>query len=717
MQNLISFLLLIYIILFSLPATAKSTDEKNVHKAFSAVENPTDQLYFALSSNEDGSFDRFYLNFHDTYSEGYRGEEDAIKMSTSYSNSPAFWSLLDGMNQPLVVYGLPMVNNRKVNVGYSVAKAGEYTFRMNIMAQKDLQSIILIDNVTGSEVDLQTSSYSFSTSLVTNENSRFELLINYTDPENLAAVIAGNVHISGPIRSQGAIHVYAATGVDTGKIEIDNSEATALLATDTVIFYSNDTSDGLLMNLNTKGGGVQGLANANPKKTIVRKTFASKVHTYFSLPFPVTAANIKIGSTNQQLTDGGTDWGVWGFDAEKRSEHENFKADVWKEITYTSGLAKAAGYQFYHVAGGDVDFVTTSSGEITKLFDASASKDINYTMYKNKSGPQGEKDAGWAFIGGLNSTAYQLNGNNIGGYPGTIWYRQTTNSQSSNTQKHTEYRDFVPSDRETVNLAPYTPFYIQGEIFRVGDSIGIFTYKPEGLSLASATFRSAGEETSPIKDQLYFALSSDKDDSYDRFYLNFTDGYTESYRAVEDAIKMSTFYSNSPTVWSLQDEMNQELVVNGLPMKDERSVNIGFSVPESGDYTISLTPLHQTNVRNVVLVDNVTGQKVDLLQTPYSFNTGTVEEENNRFTVFINSSYTSTPTINSRGVYAYIKDNLLTIKHLSDGNRVQVLDLAGRTIVLGRASGQEFSTTLNAKGTYIVTVTGEKTTVLKVLNK
>jgi len=338
-------------------------------------------------------------------------------------------------------------------------------------------------------------------------------------------------------------------------------------------------------------------------------------------------------------------------------------------------------------------------------------------MTSSPSSPeQAQLDAGWAFIGDLNSTTYTLNGTNISDYTGTVWYRDTTNSQASNTQSYSAYKETVLSGNEILNVGPYTPFYIQGNIVSPATAPGTFTYTNKGFTLDDVTFRSSSDEAGP-QDQLYFVLSSDKNNSFDRFYLNFNKNYSESYRAVEDAVKMSTAYEEKPAVWSLQDEVNSPLVVNGLPMKDNRVVQMGFSVPEAGDYTISLDPLRQKDVKNVILVDNVTGRKVDLLQTSYSFNTGAVEGENGRFVLYINSSYTGTPTIGTNDPYAYAKDNLLTVKNLTEGDKVQVLDLAGRTIATGTVSGKEFSVTVGQKGVYVVNVKGEKISVLKVLNK
>jgi hypothetical protein len=281
----------------------------------------------------------------------------------------------------------------------------------------------------------------------------------------------------------------------------------------------------------------------------------------------------------------------------------------------------------------------------------------------------------------------------------------------------TKFGEVVLSD-PTVSkiIGPFTPFYIQGDFTAGVEEQKTFTFNAGAtLSLESVKFRSSNDNS--IKDQLYFVLSSDKNDSYDRFYLNFADNYVESFQTVEDAVKMTTAYSNRPAVYSLQDGTNRELVVNGLPMKNEREVKMGFSVPEAGDYTISLDARHQQDVRSVILLDKVTGKKTDLLQTPYSFNSSALEGETGRFALFINSSYTDIPSIEADAPYAFAKDNLLTVRNLLEGDKVQIFDLSGRLIMSGKASGKEFSVTLSQKGVYVVNVKGGKTSVLKVLNK
>ena len=762
----------------------------------------------------DSNADRTYLVFAPNYSEGYEPapDGDSGKQSTYFDTWPAIWSILDADNSnlPMTQQGLPMVDCRKVRMGFSVPAPGTYIFMMVILAQTNLQSIVLVDNLTNIATNLLTNpDYTFSTTTGYSETvtNRFVLLVNYSSSCDASAVtlnvnnglgggtypassivqitanaapsgqvfdkwtgdvsgvtnvndantyitlgntnatvtatyrnlpmplpapmlVSGNVHISGPVRSEESVHIFCGTNI--GKIDIDSTDANTVLKTDTIVFYSDDTSDGLLMNLN-KSGGVAGIMTASqPGKVIVRKTFTYNIYTYISLPFEVTPNSVLQEYTSIPLTrgvSGGTtgDYWVWGFDAQARSTNQGFitTSGVWKEMVPTDNFDMAMGYQFYYNGpeGEAVDFVTTDATAIKNLF-AYSPKDINYTMYRtlNNNTTQEGMDAGWEFIGGLNSSVFTFAQANFGGnISGTIYYRDTKNSQATNNQMHNTYSDYVLGQDDGViiaNVGPYTPFYIQGNIQTVGSAQGTVTFNPTGLLLDDITFRSSKDDAG-AQDQLYFALSSDKDSSFDRFYLNFNNNYSESYQVPEDAAKMSIAYDERPAVWSLLDGVNNSaLVVSGLPMKDNREVQMGFSVPEAGNYTISLSPLKNQDVRNVILVDNTTGNKVDLLQEgSYSFNTSAVDDENGRFVLYINSSYTGTPTVNANDPYAYAKDNLLTVKNLTVGDKVQVLDLVGRTITTGTATGKEFSVVVDQKGVYVVDVKGEKTSVLKVLNK
>jgi hypothetical protein len=679
----------------------------------------TDAFLIYLKDDGQANPDRYFvMAFADEYSEGFDANEDALTLDTE-----GLFAVycLDGNDTGLLMWGVPMKDNRVVRVVFSVPAAGTYTLRIDYITGPSaaLKAVNLIDNIENKMINLnETSTYTFTTTgQISKDMTRFSLQIN---PVASPMVVAGKVLVKGTMRSKGAVHVFAST--DTGKIDIG---ASATLLTDTVILYSNDNNDGLLRNQNEQGG-VKGITFAfQPAKVIVRKSLASQAWRYIVLPFDV---NIGAGGVRdngiplEAAKSGVKSYWLKKFDAEARSRLSTTDVKyVWPDFEdseYAGSLKKGTGYLFLGSANlANIDFVTTDATDINNLFKVD-DKTVNYTTYISAAGAwdhPGYGD-GWAFIGGLNTTTFKLNRTNIGNYnviAATVYPVKTTQASG----QPGEILVGLGGDREA-NISPYTPFYIHigtNTLIAAYSEDSTFIFKKEGLSLegSSAGFRSANED---IKDQLYFALSSDRDNSYDRFYLTFADHYSESFNANEDAITMMTISETSPAIWCL-DGANVELALNGLPMKDDRKVGMGFAVPEAGDYTFRMDAQKLTDVRNVILVDNVTGKKVDLLQVPYSFTSEAVKNENDRFVLYINSSYTDIPLVEAGKPYAYAKDNILTVKNLLEGDAVSIYDLSGRTLVSGTVSGAEFSTVLTQKGVYIVNVKGEKTTILKVLNK
>ncbi|MDR1632735.1 MAG: hypothetical protein LBR97_07645 [Dysgonamonadaceae bacterium] len=555
-------------------------------------------------------------------------------------------------------------------------------------------------------------------------------------------VVAGKMYIGETtVRSSGPVHIYTdsttryTSGASVSIIDMKGTSST--LRADTIIFYSTDVSDGLLVHQNVKG-----TVDDNPKAVILRKEFQHGKHTYMSLPFNVLAKDVKKSGTSTALIDGNTsgyEYAVYEFDYKTRADSAEMKSNlVWKEIGSASSidqlqpkydtLKRGTGYQFQYLGGnsdadyGTVDFYADAN-DISTLFQDSVA--VTYPVYRADVPYNDDvinKSSGWAFVGSRSFSNYIISRPHISDtYQGTVYYRKIGNSQATEVYQSVNWAEIVLSGADSDTISPYTPFFIHDtiNIERMGQGATEFreiAFKQTGLGIFPAKYRSSREDSNPIKDQLYFALSSDKDRTFDRFYLNFAESYTESFRAVEDAIKMAQNYPDKPTVWSLQDEFDQSLVVNGLPTCEDRIVKMGFSVPEAGRYTLALEPLRSEEVRNVVLLDNLTGKKVDLLEDSYSFDTDPVANENVRFVLYINSSYTGVPTLRADAVFAYVKDNILTVRNLGEGDRVQVLDLTGHTVASGKASGREFSVPLSRKGVYVVNV-GSKSSVLKVLNK
>jgi hypothetical protein len=261
-------------------------------------------------------------------------------------------------------------------------------------------------------------------------------------------------------------------------------------------------------------------------------------------------------------------------------------------------------------------------------------------------------------------------------------------------------------------VSPYVTF-----AFQTDEHTTEFSFRPEGLSLRRANpigFRSSEYDS---RDVLYLTLT-DKDNHFDKSFIMFDADFKEGFKIMEDGLKLSTSDSE-PRVWSLNesDATVYSLFLNCLPRIPSRSINIGFSTPSSGEYTFALQDLQNETIQTAVLLDKVTKVETDLLKNTYSFQTTGSVNTNDRFVLFINKLPVSIPEGNVLDIYAYTKDNLLTVKNIVQGDRVQVFDSSGRLLVSGLANSDEFTAILSQKGVYVVNVSGEKTSVLKVLNK
>ena len=96
----------------------------------------------------------------------------------------------------------------------------------------------------------------------------------------LPMTVFGDVYIDegGIVNSVGPVHVKAPSVANTGKINVTN-KGKLNVNSDSIIFYTNDVADGLLMNVNAPD-------SVNVKGVVVRKNFVLDT-TWYQISFPV----------------------------------------------------------------------------------------------------------------------------------------------------------------------------------------------------------------------------------------------------------------------------------------------------------------------------------------------------------------------------------------------------------------------------------------------
>ena len=555
--------------------------------------------------------------------------------------------------------------------------------------------------------------------------------------QDLPMTVVGDVYVdnTGIMKSLGPVHLMAVSAdtmarlANYGKLDMD-----------TIIFYSNDVSDGLLMNQADLAATAKGVVTP---EVAVRKTF-KKSNAWYQISFPYDVyigrtsggADPLIGVVNpltgKQLVRG-DDFQVQYYDGQKRAEVGKNVDTIWVTLPASETvMKKGVGYRVAvkltklaaDTAGAamgrfSVDFYAKSSPKITELFNRDI-KGVDLAYPYTGHWAYDDNSYGWNAIGGLNSTEYLVNSSTIE-YPDPVYYWGDATGK---------WEELYPS-AETGTLRPYAVIFVKTKTnnadfltflkTRVASNHGGFTYVGNGSGLTvepeGDIFRSSSSAST--EDLLELQLADAKNAFTSKIYFQFDDAYTSAFKSAEgDAIRLETKSTVAPIVWAVsynEHDVKYITFVDRLPY-GEHEVPLGVNIPAAGEYNFSMREVFNEKIKSAVLWDKVTNIKTELFTSGYSFkSTGSINLES-RFVILLNKSITSIDQIGGTSeIYAFAENNVLTVKNLNTGDKVQVLDMAGRLVASGEASGDTYSVTLNQKGVYVVNARGEK--ILKVLNK
>jgi hypothetical protein len=416
----------------------------------------------------------------------------------------------------------------------------------------------------------------------------------------------------------------------------------------------------------------------------------------------------------------------------------------WFDEDYSACLDAGVGYRIWSMADKELDFNLKDDVAIKNLFNYTQ-KSNPLKEYKFLETPleNNQPSEGWNIIGGMNTTSFDLSNKistNVpdnGDFSGVLYYYNVDVSDSNWTQHNLAYEGGV-------FLSPYVTFFVQTT------SNSNFEFAKSGLSLDKVDpakgFRAA-EENEVTKDVLRLVLNQGSivrsfDDSStlsDRTYLEFGENFKEEFQAGEDAFAMLSNEPRNPQLWSwyaspmltksgevAKDENGQEMIrnyslfVNRRPAPEgTREIQLGLTIPQDGEYVFSLDQIQKKAVSAAFLIDKDRDEKIDLLSGgTYTVSLGKGTSTSRfKLAVKIGGGTPIEEITAGKDIFAYANNHILMVKNLNEGDQVRILDLSGRTVASGVASGNEYSVALSQKGVYLVDVKGEKTVVLKVVNK
>ena len=342
------------------------------------------------------------------------------------------------------------------------------------------------------------------------------------------------------------------------------------------------------------------------------------------------------------------------FDLYYFDQAEDNEWQNWKDNDATTGhfnLVPGKGYLYAHETGGAFELTGTP-------YTGNGVIELDYT--------EGPTFAGWNLVG------------NPFGADATI--TTTSGSEKPFYVMNEEGTDLAVSDIEQVAA-------MEG-VFVVADADG-----------QTVTFTEVTEPTNTSK--IVMNILSNRSNVIDRAIVRFGQG---------EQLPKFMLNPNNTKIYIPQYESNYAMVRS----ENEAEMPVSFKAATNGTYTISVNA-ENVDMDYMHLIDNLTGNDIDLRETPsYTFEANTTDNAN-RFTLVY--GILTGVNENNENNFAYFNGSNWTIS--SNGNAtLQVVDLTGRVLSSEQLNGTVNVNINQAAGVYMLRlVNGDNVMTQKVVVK
>ncbi|MEP1890950.1 MAG: MBG domain-containing protein, partial [Cyclobacteriaceae bacterium] len=483
-------------------------------------------------------------------------------------------------------------------------------------------------------------------------------------------------------------------------VEIDNG-ATVTISAETALTVNEDISNDGLLILKSGGslltfGSVSGLGYQIERET----TFDSNTGRYSTVGSPVQAATFDALGTNPI---------VYAYD--ESEAYEPGQSDGLKRFKTPDELSiteMEVGQGYFSSFTGDQDGKVVFSG--TPNFG-----DINVSLTYTDQG---------------NSEEEQYQGFNLvsNPYPAAISFESfmTENSESNITgfiyiwdDHSSDASRGLNSDYLIVNAMGNTDSRAEGEIkwdgmIRSGQGFFVKSTAPTSIIFTDNMLMSSNND-----DNGFFRDSM----TINSYKLNLSNevsgvatvvGYAQDASVgIDHAYDAAILGSGNFKFYSLVEDEEIRLAIQGLPDSDQSDVALGYSVGTSGEYAISLGGFQgEIPVSGLILHDKLNGKYVDLSQETYSFTSasGTFDD---RFT--LSAARVLSFQHESINNSLYVSGSKLYYDFLeSENHEVKVFNISGRLLLSVPAlSGKgQYDLSHLPKGVYVIQTDGARQKVM-----
>ncbi|MBP6609617.1 MAG: hypothetical protein KA206_00850 [Paludibacter sp.] len=387
-------------------------------------------------------------------------------------------------------------------------------------------------------------------------------------------------------------------------------------------------------------------------------------------------SNIK-KSDGSSLGTLGQDWFLKYYDGASRATNgvgANWKAITNDDLSATPTL-KLNKYQGYIIAlnngspATEISFTldkTALSTEITQIIPIAAN-----------IGSASNTHHGWNLIGQPYLSKYT--GSNATG--SSSYYIYVSDGTST-------YTAYTPASVPELN--PMSAYFIQAS-----NDLAI-----SGINFALEGRKSAVPSSIRNEASTDIEISLTTVTGVDKTTLILSDGLSVEYEIGKDLEKWIGIGTNKPQIFTQLNSVNYTF--NALPLSSFTEIPLGYYSNNACSSTISASISKTDALSELILIDNHTKARTNLLQNSYNFD-ATSGIDNTRFNLLAKHVSTKTTEINTQNtVKCNVRNNKLTIYNLPPSSLVMIYDGTGRMIYKNHLIAESLQVELPAKGLYVL---------------
>lgn len=400
--------------------------------------------------------------------------------------------------------------------------------------------------------------------------------------------IANALTLKDGDRLEGGPDIYLLT---TGSVEINGDQSMTIKDLKTNSnprgYYTYRSNGTLYYNVNSKYIDYAKIISHTDNISITgdytaRYATKEKEWYFISLPFDLKVSDI--------IPPTGTSYACRYYDGATRAE--NGASGNWKNYSKDDIIEAGTGFIYQTSKAGYTTFKAQNNDSKQYAFSNKMFvKALNYYASENK------EDRGWNLVGNPWQAYYNIHKLNFTA-PITVW--------NVSNRNYTAY-SLIDDDYA---IRPNEAFFVQCP----NDMLTTIEFPTDGRQLTDVIESQNASRSSEASTRKLIDVELTDGNMGDKTRLVVNAQASMDYETSCDASKFFSFDGAVPQIFSYDDEGIQ-YAINERPMGNG-VLRLGVTIQQAGEYTIKAL---RNDMKNVVLVDRITGRETNLSMSDYTF--------------------------------------------------------------------------------------------------